>query len=265
MAYSDHRLHLYDTTIGLVVTEDGIYLDNRPMDQKRLQAHKGINNTLLFTVTNRDRRVANLTGKTLAATLVDPTNRRVVITKLLEVTEGVSIKLMFMISDLAGITPGLYTMFITASSVADSAQPLYADLNNNIKFDIQITDQAASTVVPTQEETILLQVANVNTGAAADVYATSAMRGNHDANSPNPMHCIAVYVQNYTGLLTFQASCLALIPSTSLDSLDWFTADTRALTGYTGIVYVSFTVNANWVRVLSTPTSGTLERILLRN
>ena len=44
MAQSDHRLYLYDNIIDLVIGTDGLYVDNRPMNNRKLTAHKGLTN-----------------------------------------------------------------------------------------------------------------------------------------------------------------------------------------------------------------------------
>ena len=51
-------------SIDLVLTSDGITVDNRPMNQTKLTVHKGFDSQLNFFVRNRDRVLQNLSGKT---------------------------------------------------------------------------------------------------------------------------------------------------------------------------------------------------------
>ena len=59
MSQSDHKLYLYEDIIDLVIGTDGLYVDNRPMNNRKLIAHKGITNELLFCIRNRDRKKQN--------------------------------------------------------------------------------------------------------------------------------------------------------------------------------------------------------------
>ena len=60
MSYGDHRLYIYDDPIDLVVTSDALYLENRPMNNRQLKAHKGFSNELTFNIRDRDRKLQNV-------------------------------------------------------------------------------------------------------------------------------------------------------------------------------------------------------------
>jgi len=80
------------------------------------------------------------------------------------------------------------------------------------------------------------------------------------------MHSIAIYPSSYTGNLTIQASCIESTPNSDDASSDWFNVLSNiSLSSESNIVHRTFTVNANWVRVLHTPTSGSISNVLLRN
>ena len=84
MSNGDHRLYLYENQVELVVTTDAIYVDNRPMNNKKLVAHKGLNNEIIFNIRNRDRKLQNVFSDSLVAYLVNPYTRKRLLTKRLE-------------------------------------------------------------------------------------------------------------------------------------------------------------------------------------
>ena len=46
MSFSDNRLYLYEDYIDLVIDTNGLYVDNRPMNNRKLIAHKGLSNEI---------------------------------------------------------------------------------------------------------------------------------------------------------------------------------------------------------------------------
>ena len=75
-------------SVDLVLTADGIKVDNRPMNQQRLVVHKGFDNQLNFFVRNRDRALQNISSKTLYASVLNPnTRRRVMYLSLIHISE----------------------------------------------------------------------------------------------------------------------------------------------------------------------------------
>jgi hypothetical protein len=267
-SYGDQKLYLYDNVIELVVTVDNIYVDNRPMNLRKLVAHKGITNTILFNIRDRDRRLQNVFSDILRVYMIHPTTKRRIFTKPLVSTSDVGkVKLILEEADLANIESGLYTLYVTRSTQENENLPVYNDQNNNIRFDIEITDQTGEEPVSTQVETTFTQTANTMLGDASNVIVSSAFYGNLERNFPNAQHSIAFYTTQYTGNITIQASCLLGVPDIDDASSDWFNIETIALSNSSVVTHHTFTVNCNWVRVTHTPnnTNGTLNKILLRN
>lgn len=267
-SYGDHRLYLYDDSIELVVTADNIYVDNRPMNLRKLVAHKGVTNTLLFTIRDRDRKLQNVFSDTLRAYLIHPTTkRRVFVKQLAHTSEVGKVKLILDDADLSTLSSGLYTLYITRSTQEDENLPVYNDQSNNIRFDIEVTDQTGEEPVPTQTETVFTQTANTMLGDTSNVIVSSALYGNLDRNFPNAQHTIALYTTQYTGNITIQASCLLGVPDIDDSSTDWFDVETLSLSNSSTISYHTFNVNCNWVRIKHTSddSTGTLDKVLLRN
>ena len=69
---SNFKLYLYDTTIDLVVSPSSIYVDNKPMNNRILSAHKGVNNEIYFNIRDRDRKLQNVFSDVLRVYLIEP-------------------------------------------------------------------------------------------------------------------------------------------------------------------------------------------------
>jgi hypothetical protein len=268
MDYGDHRLFLYDNTVDLVVTTNSLYLDNRPMNNRKLHAHKGLTNTIIFNVRDRDRKLQDLADSELVAYLINPSTRSRLLTKRLHNTEDTGLVLLYLTEgDLQNIFPGLYTMVVTIVDQIHGATPVYTNQNNDVRFDIEISDQALIDPVETQVDTEFTQVSGDDFGTDQNIFASSALLGNLERNFQNAQHSIAVYTDNYTGNIKIQASCILVTPSSNSNSKDWFDIETIPLENFSGITHRTFVVNANWIRVLSFPAdeTSTITQVLLRN
>jgi len=267
MSYGDHKLFLYENTIELAITTDGVCVDNRPMNNKRLVAHKGVTNEIYFTIRNRDRRLQNVVTQAIRMYIVDPETRKRLVTKTLE--HGLDIgkvRLCLTEGDLIGIEPGMYHVYVTRSTTNEWDLPVYTNQNNDMRFDIDITDQTYSTPKLTQEQAeTMQQTANVDQGDPANEFVSNTWTGNVQRNFPHATHTMALYADTYTGNVVVQGSCLMNVPDSAANSKDWFDIETIPLANVSSIANTTFQVNANWVRIKHYPESGILEKVLLRN
>lgn len=268
MSYGDHRLFLYDEVVDLVIGSDGLYVDNRPMNNKRLIAHKGLSNELIFNIRNKDRKLQNVDSSTLRATLVAPSTGKRIFSRVLEHTGSTGqIKLNLAEGDLTNLEPGLYQLYVSKENVDGNQYPVFSDQNNNIKFDIEIKDQTNLTPIETQtaNASSFIQVTNTNTGDDSNVFVTSALKGNQKRNFESILHSIAIHPNAYTGRIDIQASCIENTPNTANNSSDWFSISNINLTANSTIYHETFQVNANYIRVMSEPSAGNITLVQLRN
>lgn len=269
MSNSDNRLYLYDNRIDLVLTTTSMYVDNRPMNNRKLKAHKGVTNEIFFTIRDRDRKKQNVFSETLRAYLIDPGTKKRLLGRMLEHTSDVGVvKLIWPEADLANIEPGLYNLYLTRSDSEVYDSPLYSDQDNNLKFDIEITDQTSVQATPTQQIESFLQSGNTVLGDSANSFVSSAMFGNLERNYTNAQHTLAFSAPGYTGQVIIQASCLTTTPDSDDQSNDWFnvtTLDVADPQTTSNVVVNTFSVNCNWVRLLHYPTSGEIAWAQLRN
>jgi len=267
MSHGAHKLYLYEDIIGLVISTNGLYVDNRPMNNRKLIAHKGMYNEIKFDIRNRDRKLQNVFSESLSATLVNPTTKRRIFTKLLEHTSDVGqVKLVLEEGDLRNVEEGLYTIYVSMTKADGYEYPVYTDQNSSVKFQIEIDAQIKNEPVPTQLANTFTQVASTSSGDPANVFTTSALYGNQDRNFSHALHSIAVYPTAYTGNLTIQASCIENVPNSDEASSDWFNIESNiSISASSDIYHKTFTVNANWIRIIHTPDSGSIDKILVRN
>jgi hypothetical protein len=269
MSYGDHKLFLYEDVVDLVIDSDGLYVDNRPMNNKKLTAHKGLSNEIIFNIRNKDRKLQNVGNDVLRGTLIHPLTGKRIFTRVLEHTGSVGqVKLAMAEGDLTTLSEGLYQIFISRETAEGQELPVFADQNNNIKFDIQILDQTKQTPVDTQTANVstFIQVTNTNNGDEGNVFVTSALKGNQARNFTSCLHSIAVHPNAYTGNFSIQASCVENTPDTANNSTDWFNVESNvSLTANSTIYHKTFQVNANYIRVLSEPTAGNISLVQLRN
>ena len=107
MSYSE-KLYRYNDEITLVVNQTTLYLDNRPMNNRKLKAHKGVTNDLTFHVTDKDRKKQNLFNETITAHIIDPTNKRRLLSKDLEPVHELGKALLILTDgDMQNINSGL--------------------------------------------------------------------------------------------------------------------------------------------------------------
>lgn len=266
MSYGDHRLYLYDDPIDLVVTSDALYLDNRPMNNRKLKAHKGFSNELTFNIRDRDRKLQNVFSDTLFAHIYNPTTKKRIISRRVEKTSNIGIvKLYLNEGDLVNVDAGLYKIYFTKDSAETKDMPIYSNQDYDVSMNIEILADGVIEPTATQVANVFTQVANTSLGDSANIFTTNSLYGNQDRNFADARHSLAIYPSTYTGNVLIQGSIVENAPGNDDASKDWFNIANCSFSATSNITHKTFTVNANWIRCLTYPTSGSISQILLRN
>lgn len=259
--------------VDLVMTTQGITVDNRPMNQRNLVAHKGLTNKLRFYIRDRDRKLQDISNLTLHASIVDPATLRRVVYKQLDVVTaetGVA-ELNLDPGDIINMVDGLYHFTVTRSEDGVVEYPLYANQNDRLITNIEILSSLEYMPVPTQTATSFQLVSSVDQGDPETVYVSGPLRGNLEKNFLHSRHTIALYMTNFVGEVTIQGSAMMDPPS---DEAQWYDINVQGdigaatipySTAFDGVDPFNFVINTNWIRVKWSVTSGSIDKILLRN
>lgn len=269
MSIGEHKLYLYADTIELVLTAGTLYVDNRPMNIRKMSIHKGLTNTLNFVVRDRDRRLQDVANNTVTAYMVSQIDGTRLVTRTLTTGTGKGqLTLTINEGDLRNITPGRYSMYVTYNTTDCDDYPLYADQNNNIKFDVEVTDQATLVPPATESSNVFFQVSNTAVSGNANIFVSNSLTGNQMGNFINSQHSMAIYPQTFTGNIWIQGSCLVSLPDQE-DTVDWdwFNIQQISLANANVAQYVTFVINANWLRIKYIPDNNTsvITKVLVRN
>lgn len=266
MNNNDNKLYLYTDAIDVVITTSAMYVDNLPMNKRKLIAHKGLSNEIYINVRDRDRKLQNIVNQTLRLYVINPTTRKRIITRVLEHTSEIGIvKAVLAEGDLVNTSPGLYHAYISRSFEENHDMPIYSDHNNNIRFDLEITDQTGMTPPDTQEDTSFLQVENTELEGNANISVSSAFYGNLHRNFHNAQHTAAIYPDGFTGTVLIQGSCLTSVPHTEYPDNNWFDLSTLEFSDNNQATSSSFVCNCNWIRFVITTDAGVINKVALRN
>lgn len=265
MTIINNNLYRYDTIIGITSTGKSYNLDNRSMNTRELKVHKGVENTIYFKITDRDRKNQNVFNSRLIATIVDPQSHSRILTKDCAVSlQAGQCSLVVGPGDLTNIDPGFYEMFITVSPQGETEQPLYSNQNNDLKFDLEITNQSYVTPVATQTQAQWFLA-----DASSNSYVSSAFVGNQENNYSDPQHSMSIYTQEFSGSLTIQGSLLENSPQSSYPNSEWADIFTVNLSNITSIQHFTFKINTNWLRIVNNPlgniSANTISQIQIRN
>ena len=141
------------------------------MNNRKLIAHKGMYNEIKFDIRNRDRKLQNVFSESLSATLVNPTTKRRIFTKLLEHTSDVGqVKLVLEEGDLRNVEEGLYTIYVSMTKADGYEYPVYTDPNSSVKFQIEIDAQIKNEPVPTQLANTFTSIASTSSVTLLQMY-----------------------------------------------------------------------------------------------
>lgn len=272
---SSHTLYNFGfPNIELVFTTDVVQVDNRPMNQKKVTVHKGVTNKIDFTVRDRDRQLVDVSSSTVTASLVSADTGRRIFQKIMEV-QGLptgQAQLIIPPSDIAPLQVGLYNLSITYSDDGGVTEfPLYSNQNDHVLINLDLRSTLEFDPDPTQETTTFTLV---DPGNSEPVYYVSdPFNGNQEQNQSHCLHTIAFYMDQFVGEVTVQGSLQETVPNAENET-DWFDINVQGdigspeipfTTAFTGIDPFNFTVNAVWIRVKYTVTSGSITKIQLRN
>ena len=233
---------------------------NAPVNYRKLQVFKGLDNEFFFFIKNQDRKPIQLQNIDIIATLVNRQHGGVIVSRKCHITDydlG-SATLVINASDITNIDNGLYDLILSYKNNQGLNVPLYTDLNMRPNFSVEVSDAAGS--IPL-DSNILTDFYTIDDYSYSSVVYGPAYWGKR-----NGMITLAVYVTGYTGKFYLQGST-----SESPSSDDWFDIELGVQNFYyafantTGIEPFSFRSNIKFLRAkFDANTQGTVDKVVLR-
>lgn len=279
-----NKIYLYDHVRHLMVIDDTFCdcKDNAPMTNTTpIRAHKGIDNSIIFRALGPDRIPYDIScTQQVYARIIDPENRTIVLEKLCRLGPAKGIITLELDSgDLALVHAGLYEMVLirTQDFVSNIPgyyieKPLYSDFDSNIALEIEITEQAfksplpSITILPEDWTPDIL----ISTNAApAPCFYTSRLPGARVLNHINSVHSFSVCTENFFGRLEAWGS-LEETPDPYLSSTRWFKIYPSTMSqdiefiGYTGTTAYTFAADFMWLKFRYFPSQEVLDPGILK-
>lgn len=283
-----NKLYLYDHVRELLLVGDTFCpcKDNGPMIKNTIKAHKGIDNKVIFRALGPDRVPADVAcGQQVYVRVIDPDNKKVVLEKLCRLgpAKGI-ITAELDAGDICDIHAGLYNMVLirTEQFVSDVPgyyveKPLYSDMYDNVAMQLEITEQAFKTPMPSVTllpENWTPDILVPTFGPFRPCFYTQRIPGSRVQNHKDSVHSFSTYTENFTGVLELWGT-LEETPDPYLDASRWFKIYPSTMStdiefiGYTGTQAWTFSANFMWLKFRYFPSQevldpGKLSKLIVR-
>ena len=248
-------------------------------DNDTITLHRGVDNTHYFRVRNRDMKRQNVSGLVVMAKIVDRMNGDKVFEKRLIQTDDDQFSLNVLEGELLEVEPGYYEMVLESMEMFDTnnyehnpRQPLYRDLNGEIRFEVEVTGHADSTPRPSREEIKPFEKWLPTLKDGVTVYSSSAIPCNALRNHRNSLHTMSIQADNFSGTLEIYGT-LELDPPP--DNNSWFPVTVQDLPvneiqmdKFTGTHAFNVVGNLYWVKYIlkgDLDNLGTFDKLTWRS
>lgn len=256
--------------IDLVLNIPGTPNWNPPMESPGFKIYKGSKNSIEIVVRNNDRKPINLLTSMLIMTIINPDSHQVYWQRPIMILDPMKGSAVLVLdrpdTDDWPITFYRWSVSLQHSDTTQSI--LYVDRNEGGYGYFELCE--GPVIGPTDS----LSCTNFTPGQLnqwnnayyySDVFPANAQINQHDFGSMT----VAIYMTNWTGLIFIQG-CLE--DSVPVSSSPWFPiqiegSDATSVTGFTGIIPMTFEASLAWVQVvyLADPLNfGTFDKVLFR-
>lgn len=278
MDVSFHKVYLYDHVRHLLMVGDTFCpcKDNGPMNKNPIKAHKGIDNRIFFRTLGPDRVPTDIAcDQQVYVRIIDPDNRKVVLEKLCRLGPAKGLITLELDSgDIVDIHAGLYEMvlirtedFIAGVPGYYVEKPLYSDYDSNVSMEIEITEQAFKTPLPSVvllPENWTPDIVVPTFGPPQPCFYSPRIAGGRVQNHKESVHSFSTYTQNFTGILEIWGT-LEETPDPYLDHTRWFKIYPSTMSvdieyiSYTGTQAWTFSANFLWLKFRYFPSQQVLD------
>lgn len=238
----------------------GITTEFRTVYAKNLKVYRGIDNTLTFEIKNNDQKPISILNLYTPMFVAFDESKNQVLDKtgtIIETTTP-SYKGQFTVTisenELLDVKDQYlsYAVYLVKNS-DDSKVVTYA----NAHFEMSGTIEVHSTAFPGPKESYSV---DTFTETETDIFVSEKVQADPALNGNTALHTVAVYgSSDFDGTFTVQGSLENQNPST------WVDITSSAISNPTEPKYINFNGVFNFIRAKYTKTSGTIDKVLIRN
>lgn len=260
-------VYLYPNNLDVILDVDPTVQGvNQVMYQRDLKIQKGIKNNVRIQFKNSDqKRIPIDSTGTFVFSMFDTISQRLVIEKELSVldvgttaTRGIAL-LSLTESDTLDLDKSSYQYSIKMLDTDGTYLPTYSNTYYGIPGTLHILDD----INPVLQPSTKVEDFQISFNAATNFYEykSRALYANPEFNSNTALHTVAVYMTNYSGTVSVQAT----LNNNPIDQSFYATIETRTYSNFTGVDYINFNGIFSYVNILHVPAQGPTDLDNLHN
>lgn len=247
---------VHDEWIGSNTEYDKVY-------ERKLKLIKGIQNIFTFEVKNGDQKPVSILNTYTPKIKIFDENESLVIEKTgtIKETATPNYKGQFTVTinesethDLDGQHLSYFVYLQDDNSDAESIT--YADTAFNARGNMEVVHD----VLPGPKKSDSIS-SFTETGVGTDVYVSNGISARPSINGNEALHTAAIYTTGYTGDITVQVT----LDNQLTNGNNWVDIVTENISNKSGITPVNYTGIFSFVRIKHTPSSGTVDKVLVRH
>ena len=249
-----------DKTILVANLANGTTTEYRTVYAKNLKLYRGIDNTLTFEIKNNDQKpVSILNTYTPKFVAYDESNTQVLEkTGTIIETTTPSYKGQFTVAvtetDLLDVKDQYLTYAVYMIKDSDDSKVI---TYSNSHFEMTGTIELSSGAFPGPKESYSVQTF---TESETDVYLSEKVEAHPALNGNTALHTVAIYGStDFDGTVTIQGSLEDQNPA------NWADLSSASYSNPTTPQYQNFNGVFSWLRIKYEKTSGSIDKVLIRN
>jgi hypothetical protein len=256
--------YLASNQVGLIADLANNITEYRPVYQRTIQLYRGIDNTISFEIKNSDQKPVSILNTYTPKLMAFDENNVLILEKTGTILETSTpskkgqFKIEITANDLLDVKQQYvsYNVFLTKDS--DNTNVVtYADSHFGVKGTMMISSEAFPGPSATYSINTFTEIA-----ASTGKYTSEAITAEATRNGNSALHTAALYSTNFTGDVDIQGT----LDNQVTNGTPWGTIATVSLANETQPKYVNFNGVYSHLRIAyTTPGSGTLDKVLVRN
>ena len=253
--------YLYNNKMVLVSNLAGANTEFKQVYTRNIKLHRGIDNTILFEIKNADQKpLSILNTYTPKFTMFDENNTQV-LSKVgtIKETSTPLYKGQFTVditeNELANLKDQYLKYNVYLTKTDGSNMLTYSDSQFGMSGTIELHSEA----FPGPKDSYTVQTF---TETSTDNFTSETINAEPALNGNVALHTAAVYGTNFIGDFTVQGT----LANQGTGTTNWFHVDTVTFTGSeTEPKPINFNGVFNYLRFKYSKTSGTIDKVLVRN